>query len=142
MPSTYSTSLKLELIATGEQAGVWGNTTNSNLGTLLEQAIVGVQSIAMSDSDYTLSNLNGVTDEARNAVLVVTGPNTTIRKVIAPLVPKEYVVVNNTSGGYPITIGATTGVTVTVGNGVVKSVYCDGVNGFYDELPSINGGTF
>lgn len=142
MPSTYSTSLKLELIATGEQPGTWGNTTNSNLGTLLEQSIVGVQTIAMSDSTYTLSNLNGVTDEARNAVILVTGPNLAVRAVVAPLVPKEYVVVNNTTGGFAITFGASTGVTVTVGNGVVKSVYCDGVNGFYDQLPSIKGGTF
>ena len=142
MPSTYSTSLKLELIATGEQPGTWGNTTNSNLGTLLEQSIVGVQTIAMSDSTYTLSNLNGVTDEARNAVILVTGPNLAVRAVVAPLVPKEYVVVNNTTGGFAIRFGASTVVIVTVGNGVVKSVYCDGLNGFYDQLPSINGGTF
>jgi hypothetical protein len=41
MASTYSTNLKLELIGTGEQAGTWGTTTNTNLGTALEQAIVG-----------------------------------------------------------------------------------------------------
>ena len=141
MPSTYSTSLKIELIADGEQSGTWGQTTNKNLGTLLEQAIVGVQSITMSDANYTLSNLNGLSDEARNAVLVVTGTNTAIRAVVAPLVPKEYTVVNNTTGGYAITIGASTGVTVTIGNGLAVSVYCDGVNGFYPSIIA-NGGTF
>ena len=64
--STYSTSLRLELIANGAQVGNWGDTTNNNLGTLLEQAITGVTSITMLDTDYTLSNLNGTSDEARN----------------------------------------------------------------------------
>ena len=142
MPSTYSPSLKLELIATGEQPGTWGVTTNTNLGTLLEQAITGVQSIVMTDVNYTLSDLNGLSDEARNAVLVVTGTNTTTRAVVAPLVNKQYTVINNTTGGYPITIGASTGVVVTIGNGVTQSVYCNGSTGFYALLPSINGGTF
>jgi len=78
MPSTYSPSLKLELIADGEQPGTWGQTTNTNLGTLLEQAITGVVTIVMTNADYTLTDLNGLSDEARNAVLVVTG--TTLRQ--------------------------------------------------------------
>jgi hypothetical protein len=142
MPSTYSTSLKLELIATGEQPGTWGVTTNGNLGTLLEQAVVGVQTIAMSDSTYTLSNLDGLVDEARNAVLKITGPNTAVRAVVAPLVQKEYIVVNNTSGGNAITFGASTGVVVTIGNGVTQVVYSDGLTGFYAVISSISGGTF
>ena len=48
MPSTYSTSLKLELIGNGEQTGTWGQTTNNNLGTLIEQAITGEQSQKMA----------------------------------------------------------------------------------------------
>ena len=131
MPSTYSPSLKLELIADGEQPGTWGQTTNTNLGTLLEQAITGVVTIPMTDADYTLTDLNGLSDEARNAVLVVTGTNTASRKVVAPLVNKQYIVINNTTGGYPITIGATTGVVVTIGNGVTQPVYCNGSTGFY-----------
>jgi hypothetical protein len=50
MASTYSTNLKIELIGTGEQAGTWGNTTNSNLGTALEQAIVGKADVTMSST--------------------------------------------------------------------------------------------
>ncbi len=64
--TTYSTSLKLTLIGDGEQAGTWGQTTNTNLGTLLEQAITGVQSITMTDANYTLTNIDGASDEARN----------------------------------------------------------------------------
>jgi hypothetical protein len=141
VPSTYSQSLKLELIADGEQAGTWGDTTNKNLGTLLEQAITGVVTITMTDADYTLSNLNGLSDEARNAVIIASGTNTAIRNIIAPLVPKEYTVVNNTTGGFAITIGASTGTTVTIGNGTAQNVYCDGTNGFY-KATNTTGGTF
>ncbi len=133
MASTYSTSLKLELIGNGDQSGVWGTTTNKNLGTLLEQAITGVQSIVMTNADYTMTNYNGTSDEARNAVLVVTGTNSAVRKVVAPLVNKTYIVYNNTTGGFAITIGGTTGSTVSIPNGVTTLVYCNGTN-FYTGL--------
>jgi len=130
MASTYTTSLKIQQIANGDQSGVWGTTTNTNWN-LIEQAVAGVQSIVMSNADYTLTNLNGVSDEARNMVLVVTGTNSAIRKVIAPQnQPKMYVIYNNTTGGYAITIGAASGSIVTIPNGVTAQVYTDGTS-FY-----------
>lgn len=128
MATTYSTSLKLALIGDGEQSGIWGQTTNTNLGTLLEQAITGVQTITMSDANYTLTNLNGATDEARNAVLVVTGTNNAQRDLIPPVVKKLYTVVNNTTGGYAIRVIGSSGTGVVVPNGVTALVYCDGTN--------------
>jgi len=130
MSSTYSTSLKLELIGNGDQSGVWGNTTNNNLGALLEQAITGVQYITMTNANYSLSNYNGTLDEARNPVIIAQGTNSAIYQVIAPLVNKQYIIYNNTVGGYAITIGGTSGSTVTIPNGVTATVYCDGIN-FY-----------
>lgn len=132
MASTYSESLKLELIGDGDQSGTWGSTTNRNLGTLLEQAITGVKVITMVNANYVLTNFNGVSDEARNAVLVVQGTNSAIRQVVAPLEQKLYVVYNNTSGGYAITIGASSGAVISVPNGVTAQVYCDGTN-FYSS---------
>ena len=127
MSSTYSPSLKLELIGNGDQSGTWGNTTNNNLGTLLEQAITGVQSITMSNADYTLSNYNGTSDEARNAVLFVSGTNSAIRKIVAPQSQnKLYTIFNNTTGGYAITIGAPTGTAVTIPSGVTATVFTNG----------------
>ena len=82
MPSTYSPSLKIELIGAGEQSGTWDQTTNTNLGTLLEQAIAGVISVALPDADYTLISLNGASDEARNAVLKFTGALSATRNVM------------------------------------------------------------
>jgi hypothetical protein len=112
----------------GDQAGLWGQTTNTNLGTLLEQAITGVTSITMSDANYTLTSFNGVSDEARNAVLVVTGTNNAQRDLIPPVVEKLYTVVNNTTGGYAIRVIGASGTGVIIPNGATCLVYCDGTN--------------
>ena len=137
MSSTYTTSLQIQKIGTGEQSGIWGNTTNTNWD-LIEQAVAGVTAITMLNANYTLTVVNGASDEARNMVLVVGGTNSAIRQIIAPLVNKVYVVYNNTSGGYAITIGGSTGATVTVPNGASTLVYCDGVN-FYGGLTGTTG---
>ena len=65
MPSTYTTSLKLELIANGEQTNTWGDTTNNNMGTLLEQAITGVIPITLTGNSsnftqYSTATLYGI----------------------------------------------------------------------------------
>lgn len=138
MASTYSTSLKLTLIGDGDQSGIWGQTTNTNLGTLLEQAITGVQSIVMSDANYALTNFNGILDESRNAVLVITGTNSAQRDLIPPVVKKLYTVVNNTTGGQAIRIIGATGTGVVIPNGVTALVYCDGTN-FVNGLSGTSG---
>lgn len=127
MPSTYSPSLKLELIGTGEQAGTWGTTTNYNLGTLLEQAITGVITINMGDATYTLTNYNGLSDEARNAVLMLNGPITSPQAVIMPPQQKVYIVRNRT--GNSVTLSANVGgVNVSIANAASEIIYCDGSN--------------
>jgi hypothetical protein len=138
MASTYSTSLKLTLIGDGDQAGIWGQTTNTNLGTLLEQAITGVQTITMADANYTLTSFNGITDEARNAVLVVTGANNAVRDLIPPVVEKLYTIVNNTTGGYDIRVIGASGTGVNIPNGATCLVYCNGTN-FYSGLSGTPG---
>ena len=133
MASTYSPSLRLELIGDGDQSGIWGQTTNNNLGGLLEQAVSGVITIAMSDANYTMSNFNGVVDEARNQVLVLTGSLTATRNLIAPLVEKTYVIQNSTSGSQSVQVIGSSGLGVTIPNGIAAYVYCDGVN-FYNAI--------
>ena len=128
MASTYSPSLKITLMGDGDQAGLWGQTTNTNLGTLLEQAITGVTSITMSNANYTLTSFNGVTDEARNAVLVVSGTNAAVRDLIPPVQEKLYTVVNNTTGGFAIRVIGVSGTGVNIPNGATCLVYCDGTN--------------
>jgi hypothetical protein len=135
MASTYSPSLKITLMGDGDQAGLWGQTTNTNLGTLVEQAITGVVTITMSNANYTLTSFNGVTDEARNAVLVVSGSNSAVRDVIPPVVEKLYTVVNNTSGGFAIRVIGASGTGVSIPSGITTLVYCDGTN-FIEAMSS------
>lgn len=130
MSSTFSPSLRIELIGDGDQSGIWGQTTNSNLGTLIEQAITGVQNITMLDATYTLSSFNGVADESRNAVLVIGGTLTQQRSIIAPLVEKTYSIKNSTTGGFGVQIVGSSGTGVVIPNGQTIPVYCDGTN-FY-----------
>jgi hypothetical protein len=137
MASTYSNSLRIQLIGTGDQSGVWGTTTNTNLGTLIEQAITGVQSIVLSGSTYTLTNLNGISDEARNAVLLCTGSLSANCTIIAPATNKVYIVQNATTGGQNITMSVGSGSTIVIPNGQIYIVYTDGSN-FY----SASTGTF
>ena len=130
MSSTFSPSLRIELIGDGDQSGIWGQTTNSNLGTIVEQAITGVQNITMVDANYTMTNFNGVADEARNAVLVLTGTLTQQRNLIAPLVEKTYSIKNTTTGGFGVQVVGSSGTGVVIPNGQTIPVYCDGTN-FY-----------
>jgi hypothetical protein len=67
MASTYSSNLKLQLMGTGDNAGAWGDVTNANLGTAIEESIVGSADVSFSSSDVTLTltDTNG-TQPARN----------------------------------------------------------------------------
>jgi len=127
--ATYSTSLKLTLIGDGEQTGTWGSTTNTNFGTLLEQAIVGQTTIIMANADYTLTNLNGTTDEARSAVIIVTGTQNATYSVIVPAVPKLYMVTNSLTSPQVAYIKMSGGTTTQVPNGQTMYLYCTGVIG-------------
>ena len=128
MPSTYSTNLKLELIATGEQSGTWGVSTNTNVGTLIEEAICGVASVAMSDATTTISIANGATSTARQVVLLLTGTLTAARNLVVPTIDKQYIVANNTTGGFAVTVKTTAGTGISVPNGQRRFLYVDSTN--------------
>ena len=145
MTTTYSPSLKLALIGTGDQSGTWGQTTNTNLGTLLEQAITGVTAINLNSiSAYTLTNFNGTSDDARNAVLIFSGTPSAAPTITAPAQNKLYVVVNNTT--LPLTMVASGGATSLVIPALsTGQCYCDASNlsgngiGFYSAQTTAAG---
>ncbi len=136
MPSSYSTNLKIELIATGEQSGTWGVTANNNMGTLIEEAICGVGSVAMTDANTTLSIANGVTSTARNVVLSVSGALTATRNLVVPSINKTYIVYNNTSGGQSIVVKTSSGTGITIPNGQKRMLFGDSTD-FYDAISSV-----
>lgn len=119
MTSTYSTNLKINLMGTGDQSGTWGATTNTNLGTIMEEAIVGyvTQAVADSASPTVLTIPNGASSNGRNYVLELTGVLTANRTVEVPAVDKPYIFYNNTTGGYTVTVKVSgqTGVTIKAG---------------------------
>jgi hypothetical protein len=128
MPSTYSTSLGIELIGNGEQAGTWGTTTNNNLGTLLEAAIAGVESITLTGGDYTLTDYNGLPDQARNAVLVFGGLLAAPCNVIAPAVEKTYIVRNFSNA--TVTVKTSGGNGIAIANAASELIFCNGTDFF------------
>lgn len=125
MTSTYSTNLKLTLMGTGDQSGTWGDTTNTNLGTLVEEAIAGFATQALTGGGPTaLTMPDGASSVGRNYVIeftgtptgslaadphVVTVPNTALGSAIE----KPYVFFNNTTSAFSGT-GSISGTTLTV----------------------------
>jgi hypothetical protein len=152
MPSTFSPNLRIELIAPGDQAGAWGGTTNTNLGTLIEQAISGAAVVNVSSANQALTALNGAADQSRNAVLVLTTSTTANFAIYAPPEPKLYTVSNTTA--YTATIYSSTslGNTTAAGTGVeipagrTLSVWSDGTdftlqNTYFDGVVAAQAGS-
>jgi hypothetical protein len=133
MPSTFTPSLKIELIGNGEQPTTWGDTTNNNMGTLIEQSIAGVQPITLT-SNTELTNFNGISDQARNAVLVFNGALSNTVNVVAPSVEKTYIVSNRS--GANVVIKTATGVGISVSNNTNLLIYCDGAEFYTAVNPS------
>jgi hypothetical protein len=119
MPSTYSPDLRIELIANGEQAGTWGVTTNNNLGTLIEDAISGLASVIVTNVNQALTAANGVSDQARCAVISLTATTGANFAVYVPPVTKLYVIVNNSSYDATIYCSTVIGNTTAAGSGVI-----------------------
>jgi hypothetical protein len=127
--STYSTNLKIELIGTGEQAGTWGVTTDDNFSNVFEQSIVGRVTVPFTNADVTLTATNSVASQSfRNVYLNCTGTNSASRNLIVPTINKNYIVENNTTGGFNIVVKTTAGTGITVPNGFTCAVYADGTN--------------
>jgi hypothetical protein len=158
MSSSYSSNLRIELIGSGDQAGAWGATTDSNLAFVLDTAIAGYQAVAVSSAAQALTYVNGPSSTANlnQSVYAMLKFNTAAAAsaIYAPPVSKQYIIWNNS--GYTITIynstsiGNTTaaGTGVAIANGDKVMVWSDGTN-FYDvkgnnvtgTVAIANGGT-
>ena len=127
MPSTYS-NLKIQLMATGENATTWGDVTNTNLGTAIEEAIVGSADVTFASNNITLTltDTNG-TQTARNVRLRLTGTTGgSTRNLVVPAIEKPYIIQNECSDSVVVKTPSGTGVTVPTGK--TMWVYNDGVN--------------
>ncbi len=158
MSSSYSSSLRIELIGSGDQAGAWGATTDSNLAYVLDTAIAGYQAVTVSSTAQALTYVNGPSSTANlnQAVYAMLKFNTAgaASAIYAPPVSKQYIIWNNS--GFTLTIynstvignttAAGTGIAIADGDKVI--VWSDGTN-FYDvkgnnvtgTVAVANGGT-
>lgn len=140
--STYTSSLGLEEITPGDQAGLWGNTTNNNLA-LIDQAVTGVTPISftgLSGTVYTLTSFDGAVDEARASVLNITGIATGSNTVVVPNKQKTYLVRNATGQDVIFrTASPTATYTVEAGNSIL--IFCDGNNNVFTGIASPSVGT-
>lgn len=147
--STYSPDLRIELITTGDQAGTWGATTNTNLAYVVEQAIAGYISVSVTSANQAFTYINGgsstsALNQSIVAVIALTTSTSANFAVYAPPVSKQYVIYNTSAYTATIynstVIGNTTaaGVGVVIPAGKTMTVWSDGTN-FYSQNTHIIG---
>jgi hypothetical protein len=126
MASTYS-NLKIQLMATGENSGTWGNVTNDNLGVALEEAIVGSEDVTFASANVTLTLTNtNASQTARNLRLNLVGTSGGAQDLIVPAIEKLYIVNNGCADTITIKVSGQTGVAVPAGK--TMFVYNTGVD--------------
>jgi len=115
MASTYS-NLKIQLMATGENSGTWGNVTNDNLGVALEEAIVGSEDVTFASGTVTLTLTNtNASQTARNLRLNLVGTTGGPQDLVVPAIEKIYIVNNTCADAVTIKVTGQTGVAVPAG---------------------------
>jgi hypothetical protein len=128
--ATYVNDLRLKEIATGDESGTWGTSTNTNLELIAEAFSYGTEASFSSDADATTTIADGLTDPARSLYFKVTsGVSLTATRTLtlAPNdVSKIWIIENATSGSQSINISQGSGANVTIPNGSVAVVYSDG----------------
>jgi hypothetical protein len=115
MASTYS-NLKIQLMATGENATTWGTVTNTNLGTAIEEAITGSADVTFSSATVTLTLTNTNSSQtARNLRLNLIGTSGGVQDLVVPAIEKLYIVNNGCADTITIKVAGQTGVAVPAG---------------------------
>jgi hypothetical protein len=132
MATIYSSDLKLSIMATGENAGTWGQITNTNL-YLIQQAIGGYQEISIAGGAQTtaLAMSDGALSNARNAVIKLTGTITGNQIVTVPnSIEKTWIIYNGTTGAFTVEFktASGTGSTFSTTDKGIKYLYSDGTN--------------
>ena len=131
MSNTFS-ALKFEIIEVGGNDGTWGPIVNTNVGTAIEQAIVGMATLATGDftanvCTLTLTNTNAA-QNARAACLNITATLSAAGTLNVPAIEKPYIVINNSAGGYAVTIKVSGQTGVSIPNGKACVVYNNGTD--------------
>ena len=141
MASTYS-NLKIQLMATGENSGTWGNVTNTNLGTAIEQALVETSTITFASTNVTLTLSDSNTaQDARALRLNLTGTTGGARDLIVPAIQKPYIVNNGTADIVTVKVLGQTGVAVPAGSSYLLYNNGTDVVNALEGISIVSGGT-
>jgi hypothetical protein len=126
--ATYVNDLRLKEIATGDESGTWGASTNTNLELIAEAFSFGTEAITTNADTHTTTIADGSTDPGRSLFLKYTGTlDSACTITIGPnTVSKLWLIENATSGSQNIIIKQGSGATVTIPNGQTKAIYSDG----------------
>ena len=126
--ATYVNDLRLKEIATGDESGTWGTSTNTNLELIAEAFSFGTEAITTNADTHTTTIADGSTDPGRSIFLQYTGTlDSTCTITIGPnTVSKLWFIENATSGSQSIIISQGSGANITIANGQTKAVYSDG----------------
>ena len=132
MASSYSADLKLELMATGEKSGLWGDITNTNL-IILQQAIAGYEAVSIAGVAQTtaLTFSNGLISNGKNAIIELTGTITGNQIVTIPdAIEKTYIIKNSTSGAFTVQFktASGSGPTWSTTDKGIKTLYSNGTD--------------
>jgi len=130
MSSTFS-NLKFELIGNGEQSGTWGTTTNANIGTAIEQAVVGMATLDSGDftanvCTLTLANTTAAQDARALCLNIASGAVSAAGTINVPAIQKPYLIINGSSFTVTVKVSGQTGVAVPAGTRTV--VYNNGTD--------------
>jgi len=141
MPSTYS-NLKIQLMATGENTGTWGNVTNENLGAALEQAIVETATVTFASANVTLTLTDSNSrQDARALRLNLGGTTGGARDLIVPAIQKPYIVNNGTADTITVKVSGQTGVAVPAGRSYLLYNNGTDVVNALNGISPVSGGT-
>jgi len=131
MASSYSSDLKLELVTTGEKAGLWGTITNTNL-QILQQSSSGYLSLAVGGADVTLALDNGATSNGKNLYIKLTGTLTANRTVTMPAGAERVFIIEDTTvrgtSNRTLSVLTASGTALAIPTGAVMLVKSDGTN--------------
>lgn len=127
MATSYTSLLRFALQGTGDNDNTWGQVLNTQL-QLIQAAVTGSANIVLASNDYTLSLSSGSDDEARAKTLNLTGNPTSDLSVIVPALEKTYIVRNNTTGTFDVTVRTLSGSGQKAPRGEARLLYCDATN--------------
>ena len=136
MASTYTTRLRLEKQGDGENPNSWGLRLNQNVIDLVDQAVGGYAVVSVSSVEVTLTEVDGATDQSRNASLEFAGTLTADVTVLVPEVEKLYFIRENTTGSFGVKLKTNTGSAISLQQSTNILVACDGSELYKLEVPT------